>query len=174
MTPSPEQISEQFILAMRHCLADAADKIRHCVKQLDNEQLWWRPREEQNSIANLILHLSGNLRQWIISGVGDTPDVRERAKEFSERGPIPKTELERRLENVLDETDAVLTEVGASQLVEGRRVQGFETTVLSAIVDSVSHFRGHAQEIIGMTRQQLGDSYQFQWTPSTPEEGAPG
>lgn len=173
MSLSPEQVSEQFIRSLRNCLADAAEKIRHCVKQLDNEQLWWRPTEDQNSIANLILHLCGNLRQWIISGVGGSPDVRQRAQEFSQRDPIPKSELELRLENVLEEVDAVLIEVGAAQLVEECRIQGFDTTVLAALVDSVSHFRGHAQEIISLTRQQLGDAYRFQWVPSTPEEGAP-
>jgi hypothetical protein len=171
--PRPEQLAEQFILAMRNCLAHSAERIRHCLNQLDTEQIWWRPREDQNSIGNLMLHLGGNLRQWIISGVGGAPDVRRRPEEFSERGPMPKGELEGRLDQVLDEADAVLARTGPTQLVESRRIQGSETTVLAAIVDSVSHFCGHSQEIVSLTRQQLGDAYQFHWAPKTREQGAP-
>ena len=60
------------------------------------------------------------------------------------------------------------------ELLEPRRIQGFETTGLAAIFDSVAHFKGHTQEIVHLTRMQLGDRYRFEWVPSTPEEGATG
>lgn len=125
-----------------------------------------------NSIGNLVLHLSGNVRQWIISGVGGEADVRNRPKEFSERGPFDREELIRRLDEVVQQADEVLRVVTPQQLLEPRRIQGFETTGLSAIFDSVAHFRGHTQEIVCLTRMQLGDAYRFEWAPSTPEEGA--
>jgi len=67
----------------------------------------------------------------------------------------------------------VLGKMTAHQLLEIRRIQGFNVTGLAAIFDSVPHFRGHTQEIIGMTRLQLGDAYKFAWTPTTPEQGGP-
>jgi len=93
--------------------------------------------------------------------------------EFSERGPIPKEELLRRLAAVVDEARAVLARQTASQLLEARRIQGFAVTGLKAIFDSVPHFRGHTQEIINMTRLQLGGCIQVRLAPTTSEQGAP-
>ena len=71
-------------------LEASVGKIRHCVAQLSDEQLWWRPAESMNSIGNLVLHLAGNLRQWIVSGVGGETDTRERGREFAERGLVSR------------------------------------------------------------------------------------
>ena len=154
-------------------LTKAVDKIKHCLGQLTEEQVWWRSRSSLNSIGNLILHLCGNVRQWIVAGLGGAVDSRDRPAEFSELGPLPKEELLRRLEAVVDETRAVLARQTARQLLEARRIQGFDVTGLAAIFDSVPHFRGHTQEIVSMTRLQLGDAYKFAWAPTTPEQGAP-
>jgi len=154
-------------------LSSALARIKHCLGQLTDEQVWWRSRPSLNSIGNLILHLCGNVRQWIVAGLGGAADVRERPAEFSVRGPIPKDELLRRLEAVVDEARAVLASQSAQQLLKARRIQGFDVTGLAAIFDSVPHFRGHTQEIVHMTRLQLGDAYKFAWPPSTPEQGGP-
>jgi hypothetical protein len=153
-------------------LTSALGKIRHCLGQLSDGQVWWRSRPSRNSIGNLILHLCGNLRQWLVAGLGGANDVRDRPAEFSERGPIPKAESVRRLEAVVEEAKAVLSRLTARQLLEARRIQGFDVTGLAALFDSVPHFRGHTQEIVHLTRLQLGDGYRFAWTPTTPEQGA--
>ena len=126
-----------------------------------------------NSIGNLTLHLRGNLRQWIVAGLGGAADSRDRPAEFTELGPIPREELLRKLEAVVGEARAVLARQTARQLLEARRIQGFDVTGLAAIFDSVPHFRGHTQEIVSLTRLQLGDAYKFAWAPTTPEQGAP-
>jgi hypothetical protein len=159
--------------AAAHELTSALHRIKHCLGQLNDGQVWWRPRPSLNSIGNLVLHLCGNVRQWIVAGIGGAPDVRHRAAEFAERGPIPKDELVRGLETVVEEAKRALADVTARRLVDARRVQGFDVTGLAAIFDSVPHFRGHTQEIVHVTRLQLGDAYQFAWTPTTPEQGAP-
>lgn len=158
-------------LARKH-LAERIERIKHCVGQLDDEQVWWRPHESMNSIGNILLHLGGNLRQWLVSGVGGVPDTRDRPAEFTERGPIPREELIRRLEAVAFEADAALAALDESRLLEPRRIQGFEETVLSAIWSSLEHLGGHAQEIVYITRLQLGDCYRFAWMLTTPEQGA--
>tara|TARA_B100000029_G_C17252526_1_gene843302 strand:+ start:265 stop:777 length:513 start_codon:yes stop_codon:yes gene_type:complete len=147
-------------------------KIRHCVVQLTDEQLWWRPKPSMNSVANLLLHLSGNLRQWIVAGVGDAADVRDRPSEFSERGPIPREELLTLLEDTISDAKRVMSEVNAEDLLRPRRIQGFELTALGAVFDSIPHLGGHVQEIVNLTRQQLGEAYRFEWSPLTTEEGA--
>jgi hypothetical protein len=155
-----------------HELESALERIKHCLGQLSDEQVWHRSQPNFNSIGNLILHLCGNLRQWIVAGVGGTPDVRNRPAEFAERGPVPKEELLRSLEAVVEEAKRVLAGVDARHLTEVRRIQGFDVTGAAAIFGSVPHFRGHTQEIVHMTRLQLGDAYKFAWMPSTPEQGA--
>ena len=152
----------------------ACDKIKHCLAQLTDEQVWHRSRPPLNSIGNLLLHLCGNLRQWIVSGLGGTNDVRDRPSEFSQRSPIAKQELLKTLDGVVEEAKRVLARMTASELLQVRRVQGSEVTGLAVIFDSVPHFRGHTQEIVSMTRVQLGDAYRFAWAPTTPEQGAPG
>jgi hypothetical protein len=154
-------------------LDSALGRIRHCLGQLDEGRVWWRARPGLNSIGNLVLHLCGNLRQWVVAGLGGAPDVRDRPAEFAEPGPVPTAELLGRLEAVVGEARRVLAGVDARELVRVRRVQGSDVAGLTAIFDSVPHFRGHAQEIVHLTRLQLGDAYRFAWAPSTPEQGAP-
>ena len=134
---------------------------------------WWRQAESQNSIANIILHLCGNVKQWVVSGIGGEPDIRERPKEFSQRRAIPKTELLTRLDDVVQEAGEVLGRMTAPELLTTRRVQGFDATALGAIFSSVPHFVGHTHQIVYITRCLLGNAYQFEWTPTTPEQGAP-
>ena len=173
MTANANDVAAAVSQQARRRVAEEVESIKHCTGQLSEEQMWQRPFESGNTVANLILHLCGNLRQWIISGIGGAPDVRDRPREFSEPGPIPKAELLAQFDQTIAEVDAVLANLTAEQLVETRRVQGFETTVTGAIFDSVPHLKGHAQEIIHMTRSMRGEAYQFRWTPKTREEGAP-
>ena len=113
------------------------------------------------------------MRQWIVSGLGGAKDNRNRPAEFAEQGPVPKEELIRRLDAVVSEAKKALTGLTADQMVAARRIQGFDVTGLEAIFDSVPHFRGHTQEIIHITRSQLGEAYKFAWEPATIEQGAP-
>jgi hypothetical protein len=158
--------------AAAHELDSALNRIKHCLGQLNDDQVWLRSLPRLNSIGNLILHLCGNLRQWIVAGVGGASNERNRSAEFAERGPIPKQALMSKLEAAVAEASHILAGVDARQLLGVRRIQGFDLTGAAAIFGSVPHFRGHAQEIVYMTRLQLGDTYKFAWTPATPEQGA--
>ncbi|MEZ4994898.1 MAG: DUF1572 family protein [Saprospiraceae bacterium] len=72
---------------------ECVPRIQNCLDRLTEDQVWWRPNSASNSIGNLVLHLCGNVRQWIVSGVGEQTDVRRRSEEFSEEGPLPKDKL---------------------------------------------------------------------------------
>jgi hypothetical protein len=126
-----------------------------------------------NSIGNLMLHLAGNLGQWIVAGIGGKPDVRNRPAEFAARGPMAKTQLLQLLEQAVEESRAALTKASAAELLRVRRIQGSEISGMEAIFNSIPHFRGHTQEIIHLTRALLGDRYRVAWAPLTPEQGAP-
>jgi hypothetical protein len=168
------EISGAFIAAARNALGEGMRKIEHCVGQLNDQQLWWRPRPEMNSIANVMQHLSGNLRQWIVSGVGGAKDVRNRPMEFSDRSNRPKGEVIAILQKTVADADAALARLKADQLVSPRRIQGYDTNVVAAIFDTVAHFRGHVQEIIHITRQQLGEKYRFDFVPKGKEQESAG
>lgn len=172
VTTTDEALARAVTDSARHRLRESAAKVKHCLAQLTDEQVWWRPRDSQNSIGNLVLHLCGNVGQWLGAGIAREPDRRDRPREFAERGPIAKAELVRRLDEAVKRADAVLAGLGAAELLEARRIQGFDTTVLGAIFDSVPHFSGHTQEIVYVTRWQLGDAYRALWSPATPEQGA--
>jgi len=159
-----------FLATARGSLAEGLRKIEHCVNQLSDEQLWWRPRPEMNSIANLMLHLSGNIRQWIVSGVGGSADVRNRPVEFSDRSNRPKAEVLAILQKTVKDADAAIAKVDESQLAAARRIQGRETNVTEAIFKPLAHFQGHVQEIIHLTREQLGERYKFDFVPKGKEQ----
>jgi hypothetical protein len=159
-----------FLAAARQSLAEGLRKVEHCVRQLNEEHVWWRPQPGMNSVANLMLHLSGNLRQWIVSGIGGARDIRNRPAEFADRLELPKMNILSMLRSTVREADEVMEKLDATRLKEPRRIQGFDTSVTAAIFDTVAHFRGHTQEIIHMTREMLGDKYKFDFIPKGPEQ----
>ncbi len=169
--PQATRLASAFITKHRGDLAGRLEKIEHCFGQLTEEDVWWRPHEGHNALGNIILHLCGNMRQWLINGIARRPDVRDRPAEFSTREPLAKEELMARLRDTIAEADAVLAGLTAAQLLEPRRIQGFDVTVMDAVVDSVSHLAGHTQEIVWITRLRLGEGYAFHWKPSGKEQG---
>lgn len=166
-------IGEALLAEARRHLDQAVERVEHCVGQLDDAQVWWRPAEGLNSIGNLLLHLAGNLRQWVVSGVGGAADTRDRPAEFAERGPIPRDELLQRFRSVVVEAAAALASFDPARFLEHRRIQGFDESNLSAVWHSLTHLTGHVQEIVLLTRLQLGDRYRFAFVPADPEQGAP-
>jgi hypothetical protein len=167
-----EDVARSVLAEANKLLDECAAKISHCANQLSDEQIWWRPAPSLNSIGNLILHLCGNLQQWIVSGVGGVPDTRHRPAEFAERGPMPKSVLIEKLTPVVVAAQQTLARSSPAELARERTIQGFSITGWGAIFHSVPHFNGHTQEIVCYTRMQLGDAYKFYWQPQTPEQGA--
>src|SRR5687768_7071535 len=94
---------DAFLQSSAAILRTCLHKIRHCLDQLSDEQVWQRPRPEMNSIANLLIHLTGNLRQWILGGAGGEPDTRNRPAEFTDRSMRSKSELLAALSAVIAE-----------------------------------------------------------------------
>lgn len=157
----PDNLREAMNEALCDELAAALGRVAHCVGQLSDEQVWSRSRPDLNSIGNLILHLNGNVRQLILSGVGDQPDDRDRPGEFATRTSIPSDELLGQLVTTVRRAQETIRSASSKALCEAIRVKKYEWTGLQAIVRSIAHFRGHAQEIIHMTRELLGNKYEF-------------
>ena len=136
-------------------------KIRLAIEPLDEAAIWWRANEQSNSIGNLMLHLAGNIRQWIVSGVGGAPSTRDRAAEFAAHSGSGVAELLANLEQVLDETDAVLAKVTAADLATTRTIQGRDITVLEAIYHVVEHFSLHLGQVVFIAKARAPGSVKF-------------
>ena len=173
MSQSEPDVGRAVIAEARDTLARAIHTIEHCLDQLRDGDVTWRPRPEMNSVAIVINHLCGNLRQWIISGLGGAADVRDRPGEFADPGRATVEELRRKLKQTMGEADAVLARLDPADLLRGRRVQGFDVTGMHAMCNTVSHFVGHTHQIVQWTRLLRGDAYRFDFVPQTPEQGAP-
>lgn len=147
------EIGQAFITRSRHHFAeDFLPKIERCLELLSDEQIWWRVNPQSNSIGNLLLHLSGNVRQWIVSGVGGSPDERDRDAEFAQRANIPRDELLSRLRQTLSEADAALARFDTDRLLDRLQIQGCDVTALEAILHVVEHFSMHTGQIILMAK----------------------
>ena len=151
-----------FLASSRHYLAyEYRTKIRAAVESLPPGALWSRPNAESNSVGNLLLHLAGNVRQWMVSGVGGASDTRHRSAEFEATEGGDAGALLAKLDQVLDETDAVLAGLTPADLLARRTIQGRETTVVEAIYHVVEHFSGHLGQIILIAKAQSPGKVQF-------------
>jgi uncharacterized damage-inducible protein DinB len=154
--------AQTFIAKARSLLSeDYLPKIERCLEQLSDEAVWRRANPESNSIGNLLLHLAGNVRQWIVSGIGGAPDSRVRQQEFDEQSIIPRAELLARLKQAVTEADGTLAAFDPSRLLEERRIQGGDVGVLDAIFHVVEHFSMHTGQIILLTKMLKGADLKF-------------
>lgn len=151
------EVSLAFIQQAREFLRDEyLPKIERCVEKLTDEQVWWRSNSESNSIGNLLLHLSGNARQWIVCGLGGEADARVRQAEFDERSTIPREELLARLRTTVRAVDDTLAIFDPCHLLERFKIQGTEVTALAAIFHVTEHFSMHTGQIILLTKMLAG------------------
>jgi uncharacterized damage-inducible protein DinB len=139
--------------------------IIRCLERLSPEQIWWRPNEASNSVGNLVLHLTGNVRQWIISGLGGAPDVRQRDLEFSERDRVARRVLVSRLRETVEEASSVLTKLPPNDLARIYTIQKFQVTGLAAAFHGAEHFSHHAGQIILLTKILTGKDLKFTQLP---------
>ena len=127
-------------------------RLSACVERLSDEQVWWRPNETSNSIGNLILHLNGNVHQWLVASFGRLEDVRNRPAEFRERARIPGSELLEQLGSTLKKASDVLASLSETDLLTTYEIQGYTVTGLQAVYQVVEHFGMHFGQIVYITK----------------------
>jgi uncharacterized damage-inducible protein DinB len=155
-------VAAAFLERSRYFLrVEYLTKIERSVEALTPEAVWHRDHESSNSIGNLLLHLAGNVRQWIVSGVGGAPDARRRSDEFEARDGAPAAELMAALRSALDDVDAVLAALDAPALAERRSIQGRDVTVLHAVYHVVEHFSMHTGQIILLAKRHAPGRIRF-------------
>jgi hypothetical protein len=151
----------EFLTFSAEKLTQLMGRIDSCVQKLTPEQIWMRADSRQNAVGNLLLHLNGNVRQWILHGVGGAPDLRDRDAEFAARDGAGANELLGRLRATVEEAAALLRVLPAARLMESVRTQGYDCTVLAAVYHVVEHFAGHTFQIIYATKLCTGQDLGF-------------
>lgn len=174
-TPRPEHDpGKAFVERSRSLLSgDFLPRIRGALAQMSEADVWWRPNPSSNAVGNLLLHLAGNARQWIVSGVGGEPDLRERQTEFDARGggegegaagaaagPTGAEALAR-LEDALADVDRVLAGLDPARLGERLLIQGHDVSVLDAIYHVVEHVSMHTGQILYVAKLRTGRDLGF-------------
>jgi uncharacterized damage-inducible protein DinB len=156
-----DTLDQAFVRYSVDKLRQYKDRILACLDKLSYEQVWTRGSENENAVGNLVLHLCGNVRQWIGTGVAGKPDVRVRDREFSARGNIQPEELKERLITAVEDAVAVIEELTPDRLMQRTRVQNYDLTVLEAVYHVVEHFAGHTGQIIFATKAFTGSDLGF-------------
>jgi uncharacterized damage-inducible protein DinB len=146
-------IEHDFLNVSVKELTQLSGRIQDCLGRLSSEQIWMRNTDNENSVGNLVLHLCGNVGQWIGSGVGGKPDTRQRDAEFAARGGA---ELRDRLTATISDATAIIRNLPIERLSEKTTIQKYDVTLMEAIYHVVEHFAQHTGQIIFATKLLTG------------------
>jgi len=136
----------------RRLIVESVPRIHKCLDSLKLEEIWHKQNEHTNSVGNLVLHLCGNVRQYVLSGIDDQEDIRVRDLEFSEQGPIGEDSLKTMLDDLMEEVASALDRINAEDLIREVGVQGFQENVTSILVHVTEHFSYHVGQITYYTK----------------------
>jgi len=139
--------------ARRRLVHGFPGQVRECLARLDDGQLWWRPHADSNAVGNLVLHVCGSSRHFLGRVVGGTGYQRDRKAEFSQRGPRPRADLLRALEETVAETDRVLGALDPARLLDVRDVpRDSPQSVLALVLRTSHHWAVHTGQIVYATK----------------------
>jgi len=162
MAEADVDVTTIFLEFSRHRLLERYwPRLRTCVESLSEAQVWWRPNPASNSIGNLILHLNGNVRQWLVASFNREEDKRDRPAEFDAEDGIPAAELLERLGATLREAEDVLARLTEADLVAPYEIQGYHVKGLDAVYQVVEHFGMHYGQIAYITKTVCGADLGF-------------
>lgn len=136
-------------------------RLRSCVESLSEKQVWWRPNDSSNSVGNLILHLNGNVTQWLIAPFNRLKDDRDRPAEFSRQDGIGRDALLSMLSETMEQSSATLARLTPADLREHFEIQGYHVTGLEAVYQVVEHFALHYGQIAWITKMLRGEDLGF-------------
>lgn len=150
-----------FLNAATAKLNLSTERIATCLGKLNDDQIWARGHENENAAGNLVLHLAGNVRQWIIHGLGGQPDIRVRDREFAASGNISAADLMERLKSTVAEATSVISGLSTEQLTRTYNIQDRTNTGLEVIFHVVEHFGQHTGQIIFLTKAFTSEDLAF-------------
>jgi len=147
------QIIEELKQNALYRIDESTRMIKKSLADISEEELWQKPNASLNSIANLILHLCGNISQYAISSLGENEDTRNRDVEFAATNGYTKEELLKKLDDVLDSAKRIIFDASTDQLVQKRSVQGFSFSGIGIILHVVEHYSYHTGQIAFWVKQ---------------------
>lgn len=157
MTEIDTDVSALFLdFSRRKLLEQYWPRLRSCVESLTESQVWWRPNEASNSIGNLILHLNGNVRQWLVDSFNRREDKRDRPAEFVAKGGLTTPVLIEKLDATMQEASEVLARLTEADLLAHYEIQGYHVRGLDAVYQVVEHFGMHYGQILYITKHVRG------------------
>lgn len=159
--PPRMSLTTELIQRSAHHCRWNLERIEGCIAQITEEEVWLRPNENSLSIGNQMLHLSGNLRQWVIHSLGGEPDIRERSSEFAATEGHDKASLMASLQTTVDQAVATIQSLTEEELVRERPVQVYELSGAAALIHAVEHFSYHTGQIIFWTKQLRNQQMDF-------------
>jgi uncharacterized damage-inducible protein DinB len=154
-------IASMFLKFSREELVEKQwPRLRESVESLTDEQVWWRPNSSSNSIGNLILHLNGNVTQWLVGSFNRLADERDRPAEFNRKDGIARKALLETLAATMERASDTLERLTEADLRARFSIQGYDVTGLEAVYQVVGHFALHYGQIAYITKmlrdQDLG------------------
>jgi uncharacterized damage-inducible protein DinB len=155
-------------LVLAHVDRDLAlylDKIRTCVALLDEDEVWRRTGAATNSVGNLLLHLAGNLSQWVLEGIGGRPYARQRTREFTSERTASRDTLVARLSEVVGDCRRVIAGLSEDDLAAPRTIQKYSTDGLHAVLHVWEHMSYHTGQIVLLAKQMAGDRTTIDFYP---------
>ncbi|MFZ1978824.1 MAG: DUF1572 family protein [Bacteroidota bacterium] len=165
------QIENELIKIFSSRFSKAFERISHSIRQLDNKQIWYRPSSSSNSVGIIVQHLSGNLNQWVCSAIGGETFQRNRPQEFIESEMISKREILLKITELDKKIQSIVLQIKPEFLLSSRRIQGFDETVLSALIAALTHFELHSGQITFLAKLMLDKEYKTSWQPMNKEQG---
>jgi Protein of unknown function (DUF1572) len=162
MTTSDPELAAIFLeFSRKKLLEQYWPRLRGCVESLSDEQIWWRPNPACNTVGNLLLHLNGNVTQWMVASFNRRNDERDRPTEFNEREKPGGAILLERLGATLDQVAKVLSRLTPGELTATYHIQGYTVTGLHAVYQVVEHFGLHYGQIVYITKMLRGEDLGF-------------
>jgi len=162
MTSNDNQLAPLFLeFSRKKLLGQYWPRMKECVAPLATGQIWWRPNDASNSIGNLLLHLDGNVRQWLVDSFNKSENRRNRPAEFAAKDGLSAAELLSRLGATLDEAAKVLDRLTVDELLAPYEIQGYHVRGLDAVYQVVEHFGLHYGQIAYITKSLLGKDLGF-------------
>jgi hypothetical protein len=154
-------VESLFLQCSVEKLTQFVDRIEVCLGKLHENEIWARGRENENAIGNLVLHLTGNVRQWILSALGSDPDNRDRDGEFSARGGHTAADLSGNLRGIVERAAEIVLALNTAQLTRTYEIQKYAVSGVEAVIHVVEHFAMHTGQIIFATKMLTGEDLGF-------------
>jgi hypothetical protein len=162
MTATDSELATLFLAFSRTKLLDQFwPRLKACVEPMTVEQVWWRPNEASNSVGNILLHLNGNMTQWIVASFNKDQDKRDRPAEFSAHGGLNAAELLDRLGATIAAAEKVLNRLTVEELLAPYEIQGYHVRGLEAVYQVIEHFGLHYGQIAYIAKSLSGKDLGF-------------